>query len=258
MQYEMVYDVSFQNTENIHPEQNAENSKMKKCPACGSVVSKSAKSCPKCGHVLKRKGVGCLVALLLPVLAIVVLFVIGTVSSNNRNSNNANNDSVITTSYKPMTEEQYEFISFPETVRTDCFEIYIEGVYINKDIRPKRTNGRYSYKSADAGNQYCYIQGTIKNISGTSHEISISGDFTFNNTYSYTGLMLKDVENSVDIVTLYESIQPLETVDFYYACSVPNELINNYYSGEVKLDVSTDLFGNASDVLYDKFYLSFN
>lgn len=247
-----------QNIENNHFEEKSQNQKMKNCPACGCVVSKSAKSCPQCGHALKHKGVGCLVALLLPVLVIVVLFVIGTISSNNRNSNDLYNDSVITTYYEPMTEEQYKHVSFPETVRTDCFEIYIEGVYINKDIRPKRSSGRYSYRSADAGNQYCYVQGKIKNISGSSHEISISGDFTFNNTYNYTGLMLKDVENAVDIVTLYESIQPLETVDFYYACSVPDELINNYYSGEVKLNVSTDLFGSTSDAMHDKFYLSFS
>lgn len=246
-----------QTTEYIQDSKDVDNKKMKKCSVCGCVVSKTAKTCPKCGHVLKRKGKGCLVVLLCPVILIAIISIIGMISRNVKNSNGAD-DETTTTFIVTATEEQYESISFPQTVRTDCFEIYVEGVYTSKEIRPKRTNGVYNYKSAESGKQYCYIKGTIKNIAGTSHQISVSGDFNFDDTYSYTGLLLKDVENGVDIVTMYETIQPLETVDFYYACCVPDELINNYYSSEVKLDVSTDLFDSSCDTLYNKYCVSFN
>ena len=256
-EFEMDYEQASQNTEFIHYSKEDENKKMKKCPVCGHTVSKNAKSCPQCGHVLKRKGKGCLVVLLFPVILIAIISVVGMISRNDTYSNGVDGETT-TRFIETTTEEQYEYISFPQTVRTDCFEIYVEGVYISKEIRPKRTNGYYSYKSAESGKQYCYIKGTIKNTAGTSHQISISGDFKFDNTYSYTGLLLKDVENGVDIVTMYETIQPLETVEFYYACCVPDEMINNYYSSEVKLDVSTDLFDSSCDTLYDKFCLSFS
>ncbi len=173
------------------------------------------------------------------------------------NSNKTSYEKTETVTTIPQEEERYESISFPETVKTECYEIYIDGVYFNKEIRPKRTDGWYNYKSAETGKQYCYIKGTIKNIAGVSHQISISGDFVFDSTYTYGGLMLKDVKNGFDIVSLYETIQPLETIDFYYACSVPDEMVNSYNSAEVKLDISTDLWDDNYDTLFDKYSLSF-
>lgn len=202
----------------------------------------------------RKKGIT-IASIIVVILSLVVSFSWIAPSNNSSKSSNENKE---TSTVVSQPEEQYENISFPETVKTDCFEIYFDKVLISKEIRPKRTSGYYNYKSADDGKQYCYIKGTIKNISGSSHEISISGDFVFDDTYEYTGIMLKDVKNGVDIVYLGETIQPLETIDFYYACSVPNEMLNTYKSAEVKLDMSTDLWDSSVDTLYNKYCLSFS
>ena len=159
---------------------------------------------------------------------------------------------------KVTAEEQYEYLSFPGTVKTDCFEVYIEGVYINSEIRPNHKDGLYSYKSAEDGMEFCYIKGTIKNTAGTSHQVSMLGTCIFDSIYSYDGLMLKDVKNSVDNVSMYETIAPLETVNFYYACAVPKELVNSYNSAKFKLEVITDLWDYDSDTMYNRYCVSFN
>lgn len=155
------------------------------------------------------------------------------------------------------TEEQYEYISCPDTVTTDYFQINIESVYTSNEIRPTRTNGLYSYKQAESGKQYFYIKGTIKNTSGTTHQISFLGDFIFDNTYTYNGLLLKEVDNGIDNVLMYETIQPLEQLEFYYACCIPDETINNYISAEIKFEVISDLYDSSADTKYNKYSLEF-
>ena len=143
--------------------------------------------------------------------------------------NKDNTETSQTSSVESSTEEQYEYFSFPDTVTTDYFQINIKSVYTSKEIRPTRTNGLYSYKQAESGKQYCYIKGTIKNTSGTAHQISFLGDLIFDNTYTYSGLLLKEVDNGIDNVLMYETIQPLEQIELYYTCCIPDETINNYH-----------------------------
>lgn len=163
-----------------------------------------------------------------------------------------------TSSVEPSTEEQYEYVSFPDTVTTDYFQINIESVYTNKEIRPSRTNGLYNYKKAETGKQYCYIKGTIKNTSGTAHQISFLGDFVFDNKYTYSGLLLKEVDNGIDNVLMYETIQPLEQIEFYYASCIPDETINTYNSAEIKFEVISDLYESSADIKYNKYSLGFS
>lgn len=162
-----------------------------------------------------------------------------------------------TSSIESSVKEQYKYISYPDTIITDCFQINIESVYISKEIRPKKTNGLYNYKKAESGKQYCYIKGTIKNTSGTSHQISFLGNFIFDNVYTYNGLLLKEVDNGINNILMYETIQPLEQIDFYYACCIPNETINNYNSAEIKFEVITDLYDSSFDTKYNRYSLSF-
>ena len=162
-----------------------------------------------------------------------------------------------TLSVDSPTEERYEHISFPDTIITDYFQINIESVYINKEIRPQKRNGLYSYKQAESGKKYCYIKGTIKNTSGIAHQISFLGNFIFDNTYTYSGLLLKEVDSGIDNVLMYETIQPLEQIDFYYACCIPDETINTYNSAEIKFEIISDLYDSSTDTKYNKYSLGF-
>lgn len=205
----------------------------------------------------KKNGVT-IASVIVVVISLVISFVgLGDILSGKPITNTDSNSEMIQTSSDLIEEEQHEYISFPETVTTDYFEIHIDGVYVSKEIRPMYTNGRYSYKSAERGKQFCFIKGTIKNTSGNSHQISILGDYTFDNVYSYDGLLLKDVENGVENVLMYETISPLEKITFYYVCSVPDETINNYDSAEVKFEVITDLYEGDYNTKYNKYSLSF-
>ncbi len=192
------------------------------------------------------------------VVIISLIISIAWISPNaSENPVNDTNDDVGTSSVDSSIEEQYEYISFPDTVTTDYFQITIESVYTSKEIRPSRTNGLYSYKQAETGKQYCYIKGSIKNISGTAHQVSFLGDFIFDNTYTYSGLLLKEVYNGIDNVLMYETIQPLEQIGFYYACCIPDETINNYNAAEIKFEVISDLYESSSDTKYNKYSLGF-
>ena len=163
-----------------------------------------------------------------------------------------------TSSSETLIEENYEYISFPDTVITDYFQIDIESVRTSKEIRPSKTNGLYNYKKAESGKQYCYIKGTIKNTSGRAHQISFLGNFIFDNTYTYSGLLLKEVDNGINNVLMYETIQPLEQIEFYYAACIPDETINIYNSAEIKFEIISDLYESSADTKYNKYSLGFS
>ena len=198
-------------------------------------------------------------SIIVVILSLIISFIgLGDILSGKPFNNTEDTKTTQSTPSQTVVEDKYEYISFPETVTTDYFEIHIDGVYTSKEIRPTYTNGRYSYKSAERGKQFCYIKGTIKNTSGNSHQISLLGDYTFDDTYTYDGLLLKDVENGVDNVLMYETISPLEKITFYYACSVPDETVNSYSSAEVTFEVITDLYdSDYNTTKYNKYSLSF-
>ena len=156
------------------------------------------------------------------------------------------------------TEEQCEYLSVPDTVTTDYFKINIKSIHTNKEIRPSKTKGLYSYKKAETGKQYCYIKGTIKNTSSTAHQVSFLGDFIFDNKYTYSGTLLKEVDNGIDNIFMYETIQPLEEIEFYYACCIPNETINTYSSAKIEFEVISDLYNSSADTKYNEYSLSFS
>lgn len=199
------------------------------------------------------------VAVVIISLIISIAWISPNTSEKSINDTNDDVGTSQTSSADSSMEEQYEYISFPDTITTDYFQIDIESVYISKEIRPSKTNGSYSYKQAETGKQYCYIKGTIKNISGTAHQVSFLGDFIFDNTYTYSGLLLKEVDNGIDNVLMYETIQPLEQIEFYYACCIPDETINNYNSAEIKFEVISDLYVYESsvDTKINKYSLGF-
>lgn len=170
----------------------------------------------------------------------------------------SDDDSLQSSNNDYIMEEIYEDISFPGITTTDYFRINVESINTSKEIRPSKTNGLYNYKRADTGKQYCYIKGTIKNISGSSHQVSFLGDFIFENRYTYSGLLLKEVDNGIDNVFMYETIQPLEEIKFYYACCIPDETVNSYSSAEIKFEVISDLYDSFEDTKYNKYSLKFS
>lgn len=205
----------------------------------------------------KNRKKGITIASIVVVIISLIISMAWIFPNSSEKAVNDTND-VGTSSNDHSTEEQYEYISFPDTISTDYFQISVESICTSKEIRPSRTNGLYSYKQAETGKQYCYIKGTIKNISGTSHQISFLGDFIFDNTYTYSGLLLKEVDNGIDNVLMYETIQPLEQIEFYYACCIPDETINNYNSAEIKFEVISDLYESSADAKYNKYSLGFS
>lgn len=205
----------------------------------------------------KNRKKGITIASVVVVIISLIISIAWIFPNTSEKSVNDTNEDVGTSSVDSSMEEQYEYISFPDTVTTDYFQINIESVYTSKEIRPSRTNGLYSYKQAETGKQYCYIKGTIKNISGTAHQVSFLGDFIFDNTYIYSGLLLKEVDNGIDNILMYETIQPLEQIEFYYACCIPDETINNYNSAEIKFEVISDLYESSADTKYNKYSLGF-
>ena len=84
------------------------------------------------------------------------------------------------------------------------------------------------------------------------------GNFIFDNTYTYNGLLLKEVDNGIDNVLMYETIQPLEQIEFYYACCIPDETINTYNSAEIKFEIISDLYESSADTKYNKYSLGFS
>lgn len=75
-----------ENNENLNTNQEniSMNSNLTNCKACGAVVSKNAPNCPKCGNPIKkkRKGLGCAIGCLTPILLIILLIVGINISGN--------------------------------------------------------------------------------------------------------------------------------------------------------------------------------
>lgn len=146
--------------------------KVKNCPTCGCIVSKSADSCPQCGHKLKKKGkkvaIGCTTPLLIIALIVGILVYsarpkVGTIGE---------------TYNQKELEFTVESISFYRGAKTGIPEvdngpcIVIEGVFENVSKNRKIVSGDDFSVDFDDGyvfsSKYLYLE--------TSSYIDVSGN----------------------------------------------------------------------------------
>lgn len=83
---------------------------LKKCPACGTDVSKSAAACPACGHPLKPKQYGCgtLIALGFLLFAVMTLWNSCSDSSSPAYSRSSDQDPVRSAAEQQAEQQEYE------------------------------------------------------------------------------------------------------------------------------------------------------
>lgn len=114
-------------------------------------------------------------------------------------------------------------INIGDTITLDFVEITIDSTGVADTILPSRV---YSYISDIENEQYFYVKGTIKNLSGETYNVSdIFAQMIFDGKYNYNA-RLDACAYSNDFFG--ENVKPLGTVEFYINASIPDELIDTY------------------------------
>ena len=121
---------------------------------------------------------------------------------------------------------EMEEIKIGDTIALDFVEMTIDSTGVSDTILPVDTSRVYSYISDIENEQYFYVKGTIKNLSGESYDVEdLFAQFVFDDKYTYNAI-LAACANSNDFYDEY--VKPLGTVVYYIHASIPDELIQTY------------------------------
>lgn len=85
-----------------------------------------------------------------------------------------------------QAEPEYTPVNFGEIISLEFAEITIEGAGFGDKVKPENPSNVYRYLSDKEGEQFIYVYGTIKNISGNQYEIASNmfAKMTFDDKYN--------------------------------------------------------------------------
>ena len=136
----------------------------------------------------------------------------------------------------------YTELKLGDTINLDFVDMTIDGTGTADKLVPTDTSKGYSYIADVENEQYYYINGTIKNLSGSNIDVkNIYIQFVFDNKYTYSGQMAACAHTN----NFYgESVKPLGTVEYYIYASVPDELIEQYTQCDIIFGFKNEFAGS--------------
>ena len=163
-----------ENNENINniPEETNTNSNLTSCKACGALVSKKAPNCPKCGNPIKKskKGLGCAIGCLTPILIIVLLIVGSSITSGIKNNMREKNR---IESYELLVDyikENGEYINGKYVIGTKVSNYYNKLFAMDSNLMDKST----IYSCVDENDEIYFRE--VSNITGYSRITTVNCD----------------------------------------------------------------------------------
>ena len=218
------------------------------CPECGKQISDKAEKCVHCGYQINnikeeqkktkenKRGLLGLIGFLIKAILItfVILMIIAALAGSK-----AKSGTQTTTTNNNVWE-----LEMDKGYQTSKIEFVITDYKFQKEVVPKNHSGYFYTKyTADDGNKYFNVRLTVKNISNeTISDIFSSVTLIYKDSYEYRCFYVTEGDDGFD---LFESIKPLETLEYRFLVEVPEEV---YASTEESLKlVFHD--GNKSYVL---------
>lgn len=147
-----------------------------------------------------------------------------TIETNSANKVQELNNSDENTKAKDNIE--FKSVNYGDTISNDFVSMTIEKSSISEELYPTNTSSVYSYIPNKDNEQYFYLTGNIKNISGDTYNVeNIYATMTFDDKYNYKASLKADDGGN----NFYgNNVKPLGNVKYYLYVSVPNELIESY------------------------------
>ncbi len=127
----------------------------------------------------------------------------------------------------------------------DMWEFTLDKCYTGEEIHPRNADGIYSYYSDEPDEVYCYIYGTLTNISTDTIDIEdyIDVEVIFDEKYNYSGFVTFE---EADGSGFWAYIKPLQTLNLLIYVSMPSSVDNSNKTVEFKL-----ICNNESDFNID-------
>ena len=131
-------------------------------------------------------------------------------------------------------EIDFTIVNAGDKIENDFVQMTIDSASVAQELYPKDDGTQYflsGYADKDS-EQYLYIKGTIKNVSGAAYSADeMYVQFKFDDKYEYTGTVSID-NGEGDFYGDY--MKPLTSADYYIWASVPDEIISSYKTCEIK------------------------
>lgn len=134
----------------------------------------------------------------------------------------------------PTISSTDTIVKIGESITTKYIDMSLEKHGSSSEIRSGSNQyGMYSYYTSENGDPYFYVYGTLKNLGGTPVDIrNIYVQFCFDEKYNYRGSVSGVSGSSDDFII---DVSPLASVNYYMYTAVPQELISNYTSCNVRI-----------------------
>lgn len=132
-------------------------------------------------------------------------------------------------------------IALGQTIETENYTFELTGAELMSEIYPPDTSSYYRYYEDMADSQYYVVRGTFKNTGSNFADLryGTKATFTFNGEYEIEGEVEACRSDSSDF-DAYQ-MNPLETVQLYIYCTVPNEMAEQLDSIQMSWQFANDL-----------------
>lgn len=132
-------------------------------------------------------------------------------------------------------------IALGQTIETEDYTFELTSAELMSEIYPPDTSDYYRYYEDMADSQYYVVRGTFKNTGSNFEDLryGTKATFTFNGEYEIEGTVEACRSDSSDF-DAYQ-MNPLETVQLYIYCTVPNEMAEQLDSAQMKWQFAKDL-----------------
>ena len=144
--------------------------------------------------------------------------------------NTVTSKKVDTTNETAAPVRNYAELAIGDQIKTDFIEITIDEAGLKPDLKTSIKSGNATHISgpgAEAGYQYAYIRGTIKNISKSELNDNGLKMEAILDDYSYTNSSSSIIESNGSSVF---NLSPLATYTYTLYVKIPDEIASNHKS----------------------------